>query len=75
MPIEIITNYITITDDMNLVHQLDAQFANSAVETMELGFKNSDISKLDPNDGRKVIIILTADVEKFVIIDRKFLAP
>ncbi|WP_294309158.1 hypothetical protein [uncultured Chryseobacterium sp.] len=72
MALEIIENYIDISESSDLQFKIDAENANNAVKQMADNLRKSDVIKLDPNDGRKAIITLTADIDKLVLIDRQY---
>jgi len=73
MSLEIIEKYIEIPDNGDLLFKINAENANNAVKQMAENLRNSDVIKLDPNDGRKAIITLTADIDKIMIIDRSYI--
>lgn len=75
MSLEIITNYISITEDMDLSTRLNAENANRSVTSLKESFCNSEIWKLNPNDERRLIITITADLEKIMLIDQKYVHP
>ncbi len=66
------TELISIPEDANAEYRIKAEVANNSVNQMADSLNNSQIKELDPQDGRKAIITIKADVDKGVIIERDY---
>ena len=73
MPLEIITNFLPITDDMDLFTKINVESNNEAVRVMAKSVQESynKISATDKGD-RKAIITLSATLDKGMDIKREY---
>jgi len=62
MSLEIIEHPIILNEEWDASKLLLAKTANNDLKVMADALRNSPKVQLDPNDGRKMIITLTADV-------------
>ena len=76
MALEINTFPATLTENMDVQLMFLIKTANEHILQLAENLKNSAQSKLDPNDGRKIIINISVSSETGSIdIDRKFILP
>ncbi len=74
MPLEIITNFLPITDDMDLFTKINVETNNNAVRVMAKSIQES-YDKIAPTDkgDKKAIITLSATLDKSLDIKREYL--
>ena len=72
MPIEIITNFLPVTDDMDLFTKIQVETWNKSATDLKEKLEKSSVLDLDPKDGRKAVITLSVSVEKGLEIKRDF---
>lgn len=75
MALEVNTILIPINEDMDFMTKLHSEISNNTVIVMAKSLKDSPINNLDPNDGRKVIITLTAEINKIMDIKIEKILP
>lgn len=70
MPIEIITNYIEVTDEMPFETRVSARMSNQAVEKFSKSLKEDYENQPSSQDGQKLVVTLTADTQRIMIVDK-----
>lgn len=73
MAIQILTSFLEIPDDLIVEKRIAAEIANNTVKTVAKELEQTDKAKLDPNGGRTLVITLTADLDKIITIEKKYI--
>mgnify|MGYP006431476543 CR=1 FL=1 len=61
MPLKVITKPAKIEDSMSLYLQMSIETSNDHIEKLAEELRKSAVNRLDPNDGRDIIVTYTVD--------------